>query len=382
MEDVNPPLALPIWAPPIWAPTHSNTENSSMRPSKETSKQYKRLRVLGKINEGKTALRRAANGGHFRIIQLLISHNTDVDRRDVSPVGPKTALHIAAHNKHVAIVQKLLQNGADMTTRGKVRGPLLNFVLWLKRSISNKNYEIIDLILNQKVKLHQAAEIKDLKLIRFLVDHGADCNYIIPTNKNCTVLRNTVIFNQIDACQLVIKVKAQVSPSAFAQNSSIDMVKLLNTHLSQSDISTSGILNYASEPSFILEALLEFNADAHVRGSQVVSGLKFNSDTPSPLIRLALYDGNKPDTEIFKVLVKIGVDVNTINSKHNTALHHFAMQNMHIRSPRETLTTFQLLMKAGTLTNLINSQGKSCLELFSSSAKFRETVDEVLLTTV
>lgn len=64
-------------------------------------------------------------------------------------MGPKTALHIAAHYGHVAIVQELLQNGADVTTRGEMGGPLLNFVLWRKRSISDKEYEIIDIVLSQ-----------------------------------------------------------------------------------------------------------------------------------------------------------------------------------------------------------------------------------------
>jgi ankyrin repeat protein len=70
-----------------------------------------------------------------------------------------------------------------------------------------------------------------------------------------------------------------------------------------------------------------------------------------------------------------GVDVNTVDSEQNTALHHLAMQRMHIRSPQETLAVFQLLLKAGALTDLVNSQGKTCLKLFGSNATFRKFVN-------
>lgn len=84
---------------------------------------------------------------------------------------------------------------------------------------------------------------------------------------------------------------------------------------------------------------------------------------------------NKPHTALFEFLVKRGVDVNTVDSEQNTALHHLAMQNMHIRSPKQTLKVFHSLVKAGALTNLVNSQGKTCLELFGSGATFREFLD-------
>jgi hypothetical protein len=99
--------------------------------------------------EGETALHRAAEYGHLELVRLLISHGAEIERRDHSPVGPKTALHIAAHNGHVPIVEELLQNDANVTTRGEMGGPLLNFVLWQKRSISEKDYKVIDLVLRR-----------------------------------------------------------------------------------------------------------------------------------------------------------------------------------------------------------------------------------------
>lgn len=99
--------------------------------------------------EGATALHQAAGYGHLELVRLLISHGAEIERRDHSPVGPKTALHIAAYSEHVAIVKELLQDGADVTTRGDMGCPLLHHVLWNKRRVSDKKYEIFDLVLSQ-----------------------------------------------------------------------------------------------------------------------------------------------------------------------------------------------------------------------------------------
>lgn len=118
-------------------------------------------------------------------------------------------------------------------------------------------------------------------------------------------------------------------------------------------------------PSTAITLLIQAGADLEAR----------NEAGHTSLIRLALSSRNEPRTEIFEIFVKKGVDVNAVDFEHNTALHHLAMQKMHIHSPLETLLVFQLLVKAGALTNLANSQGKTCLELFSSSATFRESID-------
>ena len=79
----------------------------------------------------------------------MISHGAKIDHRDYLLVGLITALHIAVYNEHVTIVKELLRNGADVTTWGDMGGPLLHYVLWNKRSVSEKIYEIIDLVLSQ-----------------------------------------------------------------------------------------------------------------------------------------------------------------------------------------------------------------------------------------
>lgn len=127
------------------------------------------------------------------------------------------------------------------------------------------------------------------------------------------MLRHAVMYKQIDACKLLIELGAQVTPSAFGQASSMEMIELLRLHLSQSDISTSGVLHFApahfvrdllarqivnvndvdlngesalfgaclkTKSTAKLEVLLEFRADPHVRTSRVVPGRIFKGDTP------------------------------------------------------------------------------------------------------
>lgn len=147
------------WAPPIWAPDTLNYREFFDASMSGNMQVMRRTLASGEINvnacpkwedwEGETALHRAAEYGHVELVQLLILNGAEVDRRDYSPLGPRTALHIAAHNGHVAVVKELRRNGADVNIRGQMGVPLLNFVLWLKRKISNKEYEIIDMVLNQ-----------------------------------------------------------------------------------------------------------------------------------------------------------------------------------------------------------------------------------------
>ncbi|GAM42228.1 ankyrin repeat-containing protein [Talaromyces pinophilus] len=300
------------WAPPIWAPETLNYRKFFNASVSGDMQAMQEALASGEINvnacpkwedwEGDTALHRAAECGHLELVQLLISHGAEVDRRDYSPLGPKTALHLAAHQGHVAIVKELLHNGADVNTRGQMGGPLLNFVLWLKRSISDKEYKVIDLVLSQGrynihswlmemggTILHQAAEIGDLTLIQFLVDHGADCNYVAPTYEGYTVLRSAVVSNQTEACRLLIDLGAYVTPSAFAQASCMDMVELLRPHLSQLDISTSGILNHASKPGFargcdqqLQDARDKVNSPDYVQGlTDLINAVKSKMDDPS-----------------------------------------------------------------------------------------------------
>ena len=52
------------------------------------------------------------------------------------------------------------------------------------------------------------------------------------------------MYKQINACRLLIKLGAQITPSTFSQASSIEMIEFLHPHLSQSDILISGVLHF------------------------------------------------------------------------------------------------------------------------------------------
>lgn len=129
------------------------------------------------------------------------------------------------------------------------------------------------------------------------------------------------MYNQIEACPLLIELGAHVTPKASAKASCMDMIELLHPHLSQLEISTSGVF----EPGFVrdlleseivdvndldlrgesallaacthprstetLKVLLEFGADIHVRGSRVVPGLIFRGETPCKfnLVKICLF---------------------------------------------------------------------------------------------
>lgn len=175
------------WAPPIWAPDTLNYREFFDASVSGDMQAMKEALATGEINvnacpdwedwEGETALHRAAEYGHLELAQLLISHGAEVDRRDYSPVGPMTPLHLAAHQGHVAVVKELLHNGADVNTRGNMGGPLLNFMLWSKSSISDKDYKIIELVLSQgNYDIHS-----------WLMEMGGTIVSLLPQGSNCLI---------------------------------------------------------------------------------------------------------------------------------------------------------------------------------------------------
>lgn len=61
-------------------------------------------------DEGKTALHICAARGNFSMVQLLLSHDIDVESIDNQE---RTALHLAASRGHVLVMETLLKAGAD-----------------------------------------------------------------------------------------------------------------------------------------------------------------------------------------------------------------------------------------------------------------------------
>lgn len=62
-------------------------------------------------DEGLTALHWAADMGFPRIVEILLSHGSDVNSKDIE--ANQTPLHYAISNNNIDVVQVLMQHGAD-----------------------------------------------------------------------------------------------------------------------------------------------------------------------------------------------------------------------------------------------------------------------------
>lgn len=121
-------------------------------------------------------LRATVAEGHMKIVELLLSHNIDINSVDMNGV---TALAIASGYGHKEVVSILLKSGAS-TNKKDMAGetPLLK-AAWGGHSDVLKLLLDIGVSINQAddegmTSLHFAARKGNIKCVRLLVEEGAD----------------------------------------------------------------------------------------------------------------------------------------------------------------------------------------------------------------
>ena len=94
------------------AQTHNGPNFTSNRSLPSTDISPTAFQALSSTHETEQPLLHVATqNGHFNIIQMLIDHKVDINKRDSSG---RTALHIAVDNRCHAAIRLLLQHGADI----------------------------------------------------------------------------------------------------------------------------------------------------------------------------------------------------------------------------------------------------------------------------
>jgi ankyrin repeat protein len=147
---------------------------------------------------GCTALHRAAEKGHLRVIQVLLSAGAEVDSKAKSaPTTEKTvvkfkyyslmffsygstALHCAAQYGRLGVIQVLLSAGAEVDSKDK-SAPTTE-----KTVVKFKYYSLMFFRWNGWTALHWAANNGHLDSCRLLVEARADLS---PRDRCCSRLR-------------------------------------------------------------------------------------------------------------------------------------------------------------------------------------------------
>jgi len=97
---------------------------------------------------GVTALMLAVQGGHTRIVELLLSNGADINMQDFHK---DNALSYAIYYNHVEIAKLLLLKGADFDTKN------INGFSPFDIAIEKKHYQILEIIaIYMHVWLHNA----------------------------------------------------------------------------------------------------------------------------------------------------------------------------------------------------------------------------------
>lgn len=129
-----------------------------------------------KNDSGRTALSRAAETRHVRIVRLLLERGADTEAKDVSGLTP---LSVAVQNGHETIVKLLLDRGAAIETKDRSgRTPL-------SIAAQNWNEAIVKLLLDRgaeteakmfrsgQTPLLFAAKSENKAIVKLLLDRGA-----------------------------------------------------------------------------------------------------------------------------------------------------------------------------------------------------------------
>lgn len=130
-----------------------------------------------KVEDGRTALHMAAENGHEKMVQHLLTRRADCD---VESADGRTPLQLALESGNESIAQVLIQRGADVNA---------NFASGetpLTVAVGNQWTSLVQILLREKASpnvrlpdgrtsLHVAAEVgSDIGIIKLLCDKGAD----------------------------------------------------------------------------------------------------------------------------------------------------------------------------------------------------------------
>ena len=135
---------------------------------------------------GLTPLMEAASGGHFEVGRLLLDHDADVNAPPV-PSSKDTALTIAADKGHARFVELLVSRGADIEVKNK-KG---NSPLWL--ACHGGHIDVIKIMVDNSVDVNSMDNRKvSCLMIAFRCGHIHVAEYLVlqvtqfPSDSDCS----------------------------------------------------------------------------------------------------------------------------------------------------------------------------------------------------
>ena len=310
---------------------------------------------------GDTSLSIAARGGNIEIFKYLIEKRVNVPCFSAfgAPAGPakgeddNTLLCIAAREGHVEIFKFLVGKGANVNAKDNDGNTPLH--LAAKKGCT----EIVELLIQQEVGvpininslLYLAVEGGHTGLVRLLIEKGADIH--AKYRDGNTPLHIAVEKEYIEIVKILLEKGADINIeinedyrvikliSYYAKRGNIELVKLLTEK--GADINVKDGMGYTP----LYWACEEGHLEVVKLLIQQEVGVPININ---PLLRLAARGGH---TQLVKLLIGKGADVNARNRDGNTSLH-WAAEKGHIE-------VVKLLLEKGANVNVQDIHGRTPL---------------------
>ncbi|XP_044000972.1 uncharacterized protein LOC122847395 [Aphidius gifuensis] len=319
----------------------------------------------------------AASIGHLKIIEnFLTSESCDVNLSvDPSSENSTRILHTSIINNHTDISLLLIENGADVHVKDENnKSPVYYAVtnnntevtkklvahhaevqpVLLHCAVRNDNLEMIKILVKCKVDINTILEVsyflpedrkltplliatkkKNVSVIQYLVEHGANINFVdipdgYPALYYAVENKNEKIVNMLINRGANINLRygednRTVLCSAVQTIGDIEMIKLLlekGADVNCQNKSGSTPLNYiigqknfnSQIRSEIIELLLQYNADINCKSKFGMTPLHYATYVTE-------YD-KKGDIRIIESLLKFGADIDSTDESCRTALYY------------------------------------------------------------
>jgi serine/threonine-protein phosphatase 6 regulatory ankyrin repeat subunit A len=290
-----------------------------------------------------------------------------------------TALHCASNKSDLRLVDILLAHGASVNVQNQVKEtPLMAAVMAPPRNGAPTSIDVINDLLSKGANinavsesgtaLHIACRSGNMKLVNFLLDHGADPALL--DSKGASPLNicssnmysgQEIPFDRLMAKGVNIDAVDQGGESALfraVQNSNEKLVeRLLSLGANPNFIGSSGnaILPAAVRRIEMTQLLVNKGANVNLAGK--------NGTALSAAI-------SSRDMTTIGFLLSKGADINAADQQGNTALHQ-AATNMNAEA------TIKMLITNGASPNVKNLEGNTPLHLATRSRNI-EAVNALL----
>jgi uncharacterized protein len=302
--------------------------------------------------EGQTALMTAARSGSVEAAKALLDHGAEVNAKE-SWRG-QTALMWAAAENHPAVVQLLVEKGAEVNARSA----MFDF-----RGLKTKPGDVpMHFPRGGLTPLLFAARNGHLDCVRILLAAGADTKLGDPDGTTALIL--AIINGHYDTAAFLLEHGAD--PNAADENgraplfSAVDMYEMYQSNRpAPQDNGKYGSLD-------IVKLLLAHGANPNAQLAKLLpprAVLDFPDmylgEGATPFLRAA----KSTDVPLMRLLLEKGADPKLTTKEHSTAVMMAAGMGYHktIRGGEQPMEALQLCLELGLDVNAINDRGETAV---------------------